>query len=458
MDYQKKPASALDVSVPEQSQLGTLPYETDSTLDISSARDYLARRAELLEYEESLGFEWACKQKADEDEILVDKIIQALKQVDEADVFKRAAKQQGFAGQTHARFSGDHFLSNVDLIEKTAIFNIARRMPKGGHLHIHFNTNLPPDFLLNIAKRMQRMFVCSDRPLVSDVDYDTCKIRFLIRSEREEKNDGKVRDLFSEGYVAGTWMQFGQFLADFHRHYSRMSAEQWLHHKLVFHEKEAHNLRQTAEGAWEKFNSRTGMMKGLFNYETAYREYTASCLQGFLDDNIQYAEIRVNFMHSNQLLLDDGSDLINNEGIVRLIIQEYQKFQANAPDPFGGLKIIYCTPRSFSPNEVKLALDECLTLKSKYPNYIAGFDLVGEEKNGRPLKDFFQELLEFKETCRITGIDIPFLFHCGETLDIGTDVDRNLVDALLLGAKRIGHGFALPWHPYIMKQMKEQGQ
>lgn len=53
-------------------------------------------------------------------------------------------------------------------------------------------------------------------------------------------------------------------------------------------------------------------------------------------------------------------------------------------------------------------------------------------------------------------MQIPFLFHCGETLDVGTDTDGNLVDALVLGSKRIGHGFALPRHPGIMRMMKER--
>ncbi len=84
-----------------------------------------------------------------------------------------------------------------------------------------------------------------------------------------------------------------------------------------------------------------------------------------------------------------------------------------------------------------------------------GFDLVGEESKGRPLKDFVQEFLDFKKDCKGANVDIPFLFHCGETLDIGMDTDGNLLDALLLGSKRIGHGFALPRHPYIMEQMRK---
>lgn len=66
------------------------------------------------------------------------------------------------------------------------------------------------------------------------------------------------------------------------------------------------------------------------------------------------------------------------------------------------------------------------------------------------------EFLEFKKSCREAKVEIPFLFHCGETLDVGSDTDGNLVDALLLDSKRIGHGFALPRHPYVLEQMKKR--
>jgi adenosine deaminase CECR1 len=82
---------------------------------------------------------------------------------------------------------------------------------------------------------------------------------------------------------------------------------------------------------------------------------------------------------------------------------------------------------------------------------------VGEEAKGKPLKAFIPELLDFQQKCTDAKLEIPFLFHCGETLDMGTDTDGNLVDALLLNSKRIGHGFALAKHPYIMQQMKARG-
>src|SRR5690349_11593616 len=66
------------------------------------------------------------------------------------------------------------------------------------------------------------------------------------------------------------------------------------------------NLLTPYHRAWEKFNGRTKMMKGLFNYEKAYRTYTRALLKDFARDNIQYAEIRPNFMTENQLWSDDG--------------------------------------------------------------------------------------------------------------------------------------------------------
>ena len=202
------------------------------------------------------------------------------------------------------------------------------------------------------------------------------------------------------------------------------------------------------------------MMKGLFNYEKAFREYTRLFLEDLMRDNIQYAEIRPNFMESNRLWADDGSERMSHEDVVEIIIEEVTAFQTTMKKEgrfFGGLKIIYCWPRSMGRETVKEALAECLVFKQKWPEWIAGFDLVGEEAKGKPLKEFVPEFLDFQANCRAAGVDIPFLFHCGETLDFGTDTDANLWDALLLKSKRIGHGFALAKHPLIMQKMRDQG-
>lgn len=228
--------------------------------------------------------------------------------------------------------------------------------------------------------------------------------------------------------------------------------------------------------AWEKFNGRTRMMKGLFNYETAYRKYTRKCLEEFEKENIQYAEIRPNFMSTNQVWLDDGSGQLENIDIMRIFKDEYDKFQRENGRYFMGLKIIYCTPRSFEPLAVKDALEECgefylskefegliagtllhpYSLLTIYADDLVGFDLVGEEGADKyPLKHFIPQFLEFRK--RFSSEEIPFLFHCGETLEMGNDTDGNLVDALLLDSRRIGHGFALARHPYVMEQMKKRG-
>lgn len=117
------------------------------------------------------------------------------------------------------------------------------------------------------------------------------------------------------------------------------------------------------------------MMKGLFNYETAFRQYTRQCLEDFLRDNIQYAEIRPTFMQSNQLYTDDGTARIDNYGIMGIIIEEVTRFQRDTASKggyFGGLKVIYTAPRSLPPEEVEQSLKECLCFKQKWPQWIAG--------------------------------------------------------------------------------------
>ncbi|EHK44738.1 hypothetical protein TRIATDRAFT_174005, partial [Trichoderma atroviride IMI 206040] len=445
----------------------SLPLNSNTVDSITNADGYNELRAKVVSQEDELSFDARFRHEADALERRVDDIIRKVRQEDEC-FFSEQKSRTGYHGQEHPRFAGDHFLSNVDLIGETGLFKIASMLPKGAHLHNHFNACLPPRVLLDIAKGMDRMFIMSSHALVCKEkegenkfeNFDKCKIQFSIKKSDPEDPG----DIFSSSYQAGKTMKFKEFLNRFSTYYTRAdvgsnnktTADTWLLNKLTFHEQEAYDPLQTASGAWKKFNGRTQMMKGLFNYETAYRSYTRQCLEDFARDNIQYAEIRPTMMESNYITSDDGNDRIDNEGIMKIIIEEVKDFQKENKF-FKGLKVIYCTPRSFSPEQVKEGLDECIRFKKMWPKWIAGYDLVGEEAQGSPIKAFIPQLLEFRKTCAEEQLDIPFLFHCGETLDLGTETDGNLVDALLLGSKRIGHGFALANHPYIMQQMKAKG-
>lgn len=112
------------------------------------------------------------------------------------------------------------------------------------------------------------------------------------------------------------------------------------------------------------------MIKGLFSYESAFKAYTRACINDFIDDNIQYAEIRPNFP-SNALVRDNGEGYIDNHGLLR-IIQDEIEYQKTTGRYFGGMRVIYCTPRSFSNKAIEDSLTECMQLKREFPKLLCG--------------------------------------------------------------------------------------
>lgn len=95
-----------------------------------------------------------------------------------------------------------------------------------------------------------------------------------------------------------------------------------------------------------------------------------------------------------------------------------------------------------------------------FADHASGFDLVGAEDRANHIGFYHEELVAFTETCKKLELEIPFLFHAGETLlDTGGSKDpgnSNLFDAALLNSKRIGHGFSLMKHPELIQVFKDK--
>lgn len=205
-----------------------------------------------------------------------------------------------------------------------------------------------------------------------------------------------------------------------------------------------------------------------------------------IEDKVMYAELRPMLMDKS-IPADDGARKIFHDAQMRLILEEVAKKQDLLDRegrlhlfPFG-IKIIYCAPRSIPKDWMVREIQDCIKLKQEFPELLcgecfaprcllqssshaltpySGFDLVGAEDRPNHIGYYRDELLAMVATCKELSIDIPFMFHAGETLlDSGgskNPANSNLYDAVLFNAKRIGHGFSLLKHPVLVEEFKKR--
>ena len=196
--------------------------------------------------------------------------------------------------------------------------------------------------------------------------------------------------------------------------------------------------------------------------------YIQAVFQAAFDEGVQYLEARA----SNQGLyfLDQapeykktyGKHYINDSNAdlwVRIVKSEMLKFQLKNPE-FIGYSEIVAAKRS---SEIKTGMQMASRLQNKHPDIVRGFDIVGQEDNGYSLLFFIEDFAE----AETNGQTVPLYFHTGETNwpddimpslhpDDPVGAEQNVYEAIILGAKRVGHGIGFIHHPYLMEVMKNR--
>lgn len=145
---------------------------------------------------------------------------------------------------------------------------------------------------------------------------------------------------------------------------------------------------------------------------------------------------------------DESGKKLSSEEVVELLLKLVEDFKKDHP-LFLGIKVIVAIPRNSDTSSMESKMKRFVTLQAKYPNFVVGFDLVGQEDVGKPLNSYVEKLKEISQHGR-------FFFHAGETNWFNTDADVNLIDAILMNTKRIGHGYSLYKHPVLWAAFKEK--
>ncbi|XP_067655059.1 adenosine deaminase AGSA-like isoform X2 [Haliotis asinina] len=205
----------------------------------------------------------------------------------------------------------------------------------------------------------------------------------------------------------------------------------------------------TVNDVWHKFSLYFKVVNGLYRYTPIFKDYLQQALREFEEDNVQYIEIRATLSplyelngtkHDQEHKLQAYRDTIND-------------YMTTHPD-FIGCKLIQSGIRFYKKVDILDDIKSYIKYQQNYSDIVRGFDLIGQEGPGNPLSYYLDDLL-YPSTLN-PPVSVPYFFHAGETDWEGSQVDLNLVDAVLLNTTRIGHGFALHKHPRVMKMIKQK--
>ncbi|XP_017863454.1 PREDICTED: adenosine deaminase CECR1 [Drosophila arizonae] len=313
---------------------------------------------------------------------------------------------------------GHHIYDVLQKVKRSPLFRLLQDMPKGGLLHAHDTALCSTDFLIDLTYR-ENLWICTAN--------EGCQA-IAFRFSQSEPVLKAVADC--------RW----QPMSEYRDQHGELKVRNYLRKRFTMYP--FTNFVSTNE-AWRKFMSIFTLLDGLLLHAPVWADYYYNALREMHADGVQYLELRSLIPNLYSL---DGSKL-SMENTVQIYKAETERFLKHHPD-FIGAKLIYAPLRGVQSKVVEKYVEDCIALNKKFPNFLIGFDLVGHEEMGRPLVDFVNPLLKMPE-------HINFYFHSGETNWFGTSIDENLIDAILLGTKRIGHGYAVVKHPVAMELAKK---
>ncbi|KAH9932261.1 Metallo-dependent hydrolase [Fomitopsis serialis] len=345
-----------------------------------------------------------------------------------------------------------------ETVTKTELFRILKKMPKGGLLHAHLDAMVNIDVLIRLALAQPAMHVrVPTRLTASNIKATLPQFKALPPA-----SSSALSSLTSPTYGGGEWVPLHLARETFDESLGGPGGfDSWVKRTLTINPSEAYGTHNTPTKIWAKFTSTFLISHHLVYYIPIWEQYIREFILSSVEDGISYVEARINFLAKYMTGRDGLENVPHREWLLSIdrVINEVKAELAKQgrQDEFVGLKIIYTTIRFISPEELEWYTEDALALKQEFPHLIAGFDLVGHEDTLKPLIDYIEPLTKLMRRREELGVDLPFIFHAGETLGDGNAPDMNLYDAILLGTKRIGHGYSLVKHPKLMEICREKG-
>ncbi len=306
-----------------------------------------------------------------------------------------------------------------DHMYQTKLFEILRKMPKGGIHHIHPVTMQNYQWIVEEAVNEENCYVYWGE---DNEKYVKGQLHFY-KEEDAPEGFKKAKTLHER------IPRFKEILLDI----------------LTF---DASSYQEDFK-TWQEFEKTFQCVAGFYRYKPMFKKFYLKAIQNMIDDGVFHIELRA---IPRAGLYDLDQNIAENTEEETILLWKDLEKSIQEKEPNFSLKIIYTFLRFFDQETVFEEIEKAFALRSNYPETIKGFDLVAEEDAGNSTLFFLDNWLKMNDLEKKYSTDLPLYLHDGESVWPGSD---NLYDALILKSKRIGHGFNLFRFPSLQQKIKE---
>ncbi len=374
----------------------------------STLQEYLSTRDSLLKVDSLLYFDRG--ETLNEDELRLESYLTSLQR-----------EMNGHYKAEHFFPPARNFYVSKAHIESTPLFKILQKMPKGGALHLHASAMGDVDWIIDRAIETEEMYV-----FWGDDDTDT-----YLTGQLHAFKEGQAPKGFHQ--VAKINREDPQFRGQ-------------LRSLITFE----NAMDQDSVDIWKEFQAVFQRIGRFVYYEPIFVDYITNGLQILVEDNVQHVELRLPFQGNLYNLENERNPDRVDDFVVSMnaILNNARKL-----DPDLTLKIIHAELRFKDQKTIREDIQQTFEYRKQYPEWLRGYDLVAEEDNGHPTLFHAANFLMLDSLEQASGVELPLYLHDGESNWASVD---NLYDAVLLGTKRIGHGFNLFRFPSLLELVKHK--
>lgn len=258
-------------------------------------------------------------------------------------------------------FPGMMFSLAKTRMEKSKLWQIVRRMPKGALLHCHLEAMVELDWMLDLAFSLDGIHVWSDKSLSNEVDLAKAPF-FFTYTKLSEKDSATI---WSEAYTSKTPVPL-EVAAESFPHGGREGFRQWVKSRTMITSEESLKHHYGVNDVWRKFASCFPILASLIFYEPFFRKYMRKMFENLHADGVRWVDIRAVFVHAWRP--EDSEEVaLNHDGFFTAFGEEVDKFKASEEGKgFWGARFIWTTPRIFDKR--RIVESECRYTNTRNPS------------------------------------------------------------------------------------------